>query len=57
MIEETLTAQKIGEILRGADVLVGCNSSYLFRVPALLRPPGAVASLSENKAYRKYFPI
>ena len=57
MVEETLTAQKIVEILRRADVLVGCNSSYLFRVPALLRPPRAVASLSENKAYRKYFPI
>jgi hypothetical protein len=57
MLEEAITAQKIIEILRGADLLVGCNSSCLFRVPAMLTEHPHVASLSENKVYRKYFPI
>jgi hypothetical protein len=57
MLEEILNAQKIVEILRRAEVLVGCNSSYLFRVPAMLNPSERVASLSENNIWRRYFPI
>jgi hypothetical protein len=58
MVEEVLTSQKVIEILRGAHTLIGCNSSCLFRVASLLRPDGsAVISLSENKAWKKYFPI
>jgi hypothetical protein len=57
MLEEIVTAQKVVEILRGADVLVGSNSSYLFRVPAMLVTHPRVVSLSENRVYRKYFPI
>ena len=57
MLEEAITAQKNIEILRGADLLVGCNSSCLFRVPAMLTAHPHVASLSENKVYRKYYPI
>lgn len=57
VVEEVLTAQKVIEILRSADVLVGCNSSYLFRVPAMLSASPRVVSLSENKVYRRYYPI
>jgi hypothetical protein len=57
MLEEAITAQKVLEILRRADMLVGCNSSYLFRVPAMLSLHPHVVSLSENKLFRKYFPV
>jgi hypothetical protein len=56
MVEECLTAQKVLDILRRAELLVGANSSYLFRVPAMLNAAPHV-SLSENKVYRRYFPI
>lgn len=58
MVEEIFTAQKIVQILRGATLLVGCNSSCLFRVAGLLHPdPASVISLSENKAWKPYFPL
>jgi hypothetical protein len=57
MVAEVLTAQKNLEILRHADALVGCNSSYLFRVAALLQQPARAISLSENKRFRRYYPL
>lgn len=57
MEEEVFTAQKIIEIFRRAHALVGCNSSYLFRVGALLQPAARAVSLSENKKFRPYFPL
>ena len=57
MLEEILNAQKVVEVLRRADHLVGCNSSYLFRVASMLSPSNRMVSLSENNVFRKYFPI
>ena len=58
MVQEVLTAQKVLQILRSAHTLIGCNSSLLFRVASLLRPDASgVISLSENKAWKKYYPI
>ena len=57
MVAEVLTAQKVIEILRRAHGLVGCNSSYLYRVGAMLQGSGRAASLSENKTFRPYFPL
>lgn len=58
MVAEVLTAQKVVEIFRRADYLVGCNSSCLFRVGALLnQDPERVFSLSENKVFRKFYPL
>lgn len=58
MVTEVLTAQKIIEIFRRANYLVGCNSSYLFRVGSMLQISDQTAvSLSENKSFKKYYPI
>lgn len=58
MVTEVLTAQKNIEIMRRADYLIGCNSSCLFRVASLLRPDQRrITSLSENKVYKKWYPI
>ena len=51
MIAEVLTAQKIIEVLRGAECLVGCNSSYLFRVGAMLNPGDRCISLGSGRAH------
>ncbi|HVT37240.1 MAG TPA: hypothetical protein VHE37_16770 [Nevskiaceae bacterium] len=58
VVAEVLTAQKNIEVMRAAEYLLGCNSSCLFRVAALLRADGdTVTSFSENKVYKKYYPI
>lgn len=57
MIAEVWTAQKVIEILRRAEHLVGCNSSYLYRVGAMLQSRQQALSLSENKTFRPYFPL
>lgn len=58
MVQEVLSAQKILDILRRAEYLIGCDSSCLFRTAALLRPDlDRVISLSDNKVWKKYYPI
>lgn len=58
MVGEALTAQKVIEILRGAHSIIGCDSSYLFRVASMLRVDASgVTSLSANRAWKPYYPI
>lgn len=58
MVEEVLTAQTVVETMRRADYLIGCNSSCLFRLGALLNDNAKnVISLSENKVFKKWYPI
>lgn len=55
---EIYTAQKIVEIFRHSEALIGCNSSYIFRVGAMLRDDDkTTVSLGENELFRQYYPL